>query len=127
MSRPRRPSIAAVMEAAGEDPTGVPDAVVVPAPRWLARRWAGRIAAMTLPGRIVVAPDRYPAFVAGEDPELLRHEVEHLRQWHRDGILRFLVRYLADYGSARMAGMPHHAAYRAIRYEVAARARELPE
>jgi len=99
-------------------------AVVVPAPRWLERIWGGAVGGMALPGRILLRADLYERAVAGELPELLRHEATHLRQWRRLGPARFLLDYLRDYLSARMVGMSHDTAYRAIRFEREARAAE---
>lgn len=57
-----------------------------------------------------------------EDPRLLRHEEEHVRQWRELGYVRFLRQYLGAYVRWRRAGFGHHAAYRLIPLEVAAEA-----
>lgn len=51
---------------------------------------------------------------------LLRHELVHVRQWRRYGLVGFAVRYLADYLRWRLRGRGHSAAYRRIRFEVEA-------
>jgi Domain of unknown function (DUF4157) len=61
---------------------------------------------------------------------LLRHELEHVRQWREQGVVGFLRRYLGAYVLWRLRGYPHWGAYRRIPQEVEAewRARraELP-
>lgn len=51
---------------------------------------------------------------------LLNHEIEHVRQWRKYGVVEFLVRYLTAYVAGRMRGLPHWAAYRRIPFEVEA-------
>lgn len=51
---------------------------------------------------------------------LLRHELEHVRQWREQGVLGFLVRYLGAYVRWRLRGYPHWAAYRRIPQEIEA-------
>ena len=48
---------------------------------------------------------------------LYAHELEHVAQYARDGFVRFLVRYVADYVHGRRQGLTHDAAYAAIPYE----------
>lgn len=59
-----------------------------------------------------------PAAVA--DARLLRHELEHVKQWRRYGFVGFLVRYLRPYFRWRLRGYPHWGAYRRIPFEVEA-------
>lgn len=54
------------------------------------------------------------------DEHLLRHELEHVRQWQRLGGCGFLRRYLLGYLSGRLRGYGHWAAYRRIPLEVEA-------
>jgi hypothetical protein len=54
------------------------------------------------------------------DERLLRHELEHVRQWRKHGIGGFLIRYLRPYIRWRLRGYPHWAAYRRIPFEVEA-------
>lgn len=51
---------------------------------------------------------------------LLRHELEHVRQWREQGVLGFLRRYLGAYLRQRLRGLPHWAAYRRIPHEIEA-------
>ena len=51
---------------------------------------------------------------------LLRHELEHVRQWREQGLVGFLRRYLGAYVRERMRGLPHWAAYRRIPHEIEA-------
>jgi hypothetical protein len=100
--------------------TGIPDAVQLPpGVRVVRGRWIPRLggllaggrrsaAAVTLGSTIVVHPD----VVVSE--QLLRHELEHVRQWRAEG-WRFPLRYAWQY--ARRG-------YRANPYEVTAREAE---
>jgi hypothetical protein len=54
------------------------------------------------------------------DERLLRHELQHVRQWHRYGVFGFLRRYLGGYLRWRAYGYGHWAAYRRIPFEVEA-------
>jgi Domain of unknown function (DUF4157) len=51
---------------------------------------------------------------------LLRHELEHVRQWREQGVAGFLRRYLWAYARWRVRGYPHRAAYRRIPQEIEA-------
>lgn len=51
---------------------------------------------------------------------LLRHELVHVEQWRRLGVLRFLRRYLGSYVRWRLRGHAHLPAYRRIPLEVEA-------
>jgi hypothetical protein len=51
---------------------------------------------------------------------LLRHELEHVRQWHELGVAGFSVRYLGAYLGWRARRYPHWAAYRRVPFEVEA-------
>lgn len=75
------------------------------------------IAAMTL-GRFVL-------ICRGNEHRvgLIAHELVHVEQWRRLGVVRFLVQYLGDYLHGRRAGLDHWAAYRALRLEEEARLR----
>ena len=57
---------------------------------------------------------------AADDPRLLRHEEEHVRQWRRLGVVGFLRAYLGSYLSWRRLGYGHLAAYRLIPLEIEA-------
>ena len=87
----------------------------------MSRSWRGDVAAMTLPWGIYVRRD-----VLGDDPyslvRLLEHELVHVSQWQRLGMVGFLKRYLSDYLAGRRMGLNHHEAYLAISLEKEARA-----
>jgi hypothetical protein len=57
---------------------------------------------------------------AVDDEHLLRHELEHVRQWREHGAFGFLVRYLAPYARWRLRGYRHWGAYRRIPFEIEA-------
>ena len=57
---------------------------------------------------------------AAARPGLIRHEEEHVRQWHELGPMRFLRRYLGSYLASRWRGYGHKAAYRLIPLEIEA-------
>jgi hypothetical protein len=95
--------------------------VVLGFPFWLRPLlWRG-VAAITLGSRIYLA-------AALVDPrrieQVLAHELVHVGQVRRDGLLRFLFVYVRDYTRNRRSGMPPAAAYRAIPYEIEAWAAE---
>ena len=73
-------------------------------------------AAITI-GSVVSVRRRY-----ADDPHLLRHEAEHVRQWRELGKMRFLRQYLGSYFHLRRQGFGHQAAYRLIPLEVEAEA-----
>lgn len=51
---------------------------------------------------------------------LLRHELVHVRQWRRHGVIGFASRYIADYLRHRLRGYGHWGAYRHIGFEIEA-------
>ena len=53
-------------------------------------------------------------------PYLLRHELVHVRQWKRFGIIGFGVRYLGPYALWRLRGKDHRGAYLRIPLEIEA-------
>lgn len=57
---------------------------------------------------------------AAANQRLLRHELEHVHQWRRLGVVGFLGRYLGAYLLWRVRGHPHWAAYRRIPLEIEA-------
>ena len=73
-------------------------------------------AAITI-GSVVSVRRRY-----ADDPRLLRHEEEHVRQWRELGMVTFLRQYLGAYVHWRRQGFGHQAAYRLIPLEVEAEA-----
>ena len=78
-------------------------------------RFAAPGANATTLGRFVFVRER-----ALGSERLLRHELVHVRQWHRLGIVGFLVRYLGTYFRWRVRRYPHKAAYRRIPLEIEA-------
>ena len=83
---------------------------------WL---WVGgpvpKGAAATTVGSLVIVRRRH-----AEDRHLLDHELQHVAQWRRFGLVGFLVRYLRGYLRGRLQRYPHWAAYRRIPFEVEA-------
>ena len=53
-------------------------------------------------------------------PRLMRHELEHVAQYRRHGIVGFLTRYAWHYVGGRARGYGHWSAYRRIPFEAAA-------
>ncbi len=91
-----------------------------------ARPWFERIVlrgveAIALPYVVYVRPRTYTR-PRGEIARLVIHEVIHVNQWREEGYLRFAWRYVRDYVQGRLDGRSHREAYRAIGYEVEARA-----
>jgi hypothetical protein len=75
---------------------------------------------MTLPWAIYVKP----GVLAGDRRvlgSLVFHELVHVRQWRDLGVVRFSLRYLAEYLRGRRAGLTHQEAYLAISLEEEAR------
>lgn len=55
-----------------------------------------------------------------DSPYLIRHELVHVRQWRRYGVLGFLTRYLGTYAKGRLRGYAHRNAYKRIPFEIEA-------
>lgn len=53
-------------------------------------------------------------------PYLLRHELVHVRQWKRFGVVGFSARYLCSYLAWRLRGKNHRNAYLRIPLEIEA-------
>lgn len=53
-------------------------------------------------------------------PYLLRHEVVHVRQWRRHGVVGFVVRYAGSYAVWRLRRKGHRGAYLRIPLEIEA-------
>ena len=80
-------------------------------------------AAIAFPAIVYVATGVFnPSSPAGL--ALIAHELEHVAQWRRHGRLPFLVLYLTAYIRGRCRRLPPWEAYRAIGFEVEARAKE---
>lgn len=82
---------------------------------WLVVGLAAPGAAATTIGSVIFMKGR-----AVGNERLLRHELEHVRQWHEQGFVGFLLRYLGSYLRWRLRRYPHWAAYRRIPFEAAA-------
>lgn len=52
--------------------------------------------------------------------KIIAHELVHVRQYYELGMVRFLFRYLIDYGRALRKHRRHRAAYYAISFEAQA-------
>ncbi len=92
-------------------------------PFWLRPFLLSGVLAITLGRRIYLAPGltaRGEAAVA----RIVAHELVHVAQVARLGLLRFLTRYLLEYVRLRRSGLAHFAAYRAVSFETEAFARE---
>jgi hypothetical protein len=93
------------------------------APDWMRSLWIGPVNAMALPRTIYVTDELFDRIITGNARSLLAHESVHIEQWKRHGRFGFLGPYLADYVRNRLRGLPHTAAYRAIRFEKEASSR----
>ena len=68
---------------------------------------------VTLGSLVIVRPGRATSY-------LLRHELVHVRQWRRYGVLGFSARYVGSYLLWRLRGKGHRGAYLRIPLEVEA-------
>lgn len=95
------------------------------APSWFMRMWATGIVAVALPWGIYFTPAMMDRYETGAEPgrvgQLLVHELTHMEQLERLGVVRHAVQYVWDYLRGRMARKGHWDSYRAIRLEVEAR------
>ena len=90
-------------------------------------RWVTRLAGadgLVLGRRVFLSPTAWMLVQNGSRRalELLEHELVHVEQYRRLGLVGFLGRYLRDYFAGRLRGLDHLAAYRAISLEREARA-----
>lgn len=93
---------------------------LAPIPRWLRPFLSRSVIAITLGRRIYVA-----AAVADDALEaLVRHELVHVGQIARLGLIRFYWRYINEYITLRRRGLPAAEAYERISFEVEAFAAE---
>jgi hypothetical protein len=88
---------------------------------WFERFVLRRVEAIALPYVVYVRRRSYTR-PRHQITSLIIHEVVHVSQWREEGYFRFARRYLGDYLRGRLRGMSHGDAYRAIGYEVEARA-----
>ena len=102
----------------------VPDARLrVGYPRWLSPFLQKGVIAITL-GRRVYLSERLLQRSEEELLRILRHELAHVAQVRRLGLLRFLYRYAREYVAARRRGVASFDAYEQISFEREARAAE---
>jgi hypothetical protein len=89
-------------------------------PWWLRPFLMGGVVGITLGRRIYLARD-----VSTEQLErFLRHELVHVRQIRRLGLVGFYARYIAEYLGHRRRGLSSAEAYRRISFEMEALAAE---
>ena len=76
------------------------------------------------PGAHGMTVGRHVMLLRGHEDRavLIAHELVHVRQYAERGLLRFLARYLRDYGGNLVRLRNHREAYLAIPTEVEARA-----
>ncbi len=89
-------------------------------PRWMRLLLPRNVVAITLGRRIWIAGELTDA----QREVVLRHEMVHVVQMARLGLVVFLARYLGEYLRNRLRGMGHDGAYRAISFEIEAFAAE---
>lgn len=94
--------------------------IVLGYPWWLRPFLARDVVAITLGRRIYIGSNLAPAAFE----RLMRHELAHVRQMERLGLLRFLWRYVLEFlrNFARLRNA--FAAYQTISFEVEARRAE---
>lgn len=95
------------------------------APAWFRMLWAKGIVAVCMPWSIYVHPEIMERFERGDRVDsiatLMAHELTHLEQYRRLGLIRHTIRYVGDYLLGRRRGLRHWDAYRAIGLEREAR------
>jgi hypothetical protein len=90
-------------------------------PWWLRPFLLSGVAAITLGRRIYI-----DATVSAKQRErFIRHELMHVAQIGRLGLIRFYWQYLAEYFRHRRRGLPPAEAYRNISFEMEAAAAEV--
>jgi hypothetical protein len=82
-------------------------------PRWLRPFLFNDVIAITL-GRRVYLSETLEGLAR---ERILAHELVHVAQIERVGLVRFYVRYLREYLGNRLEGMPASEAYRRISFE----------
>ncbi|MCU1348805.1 MAG: hypothetical protein JWO56_1835 [Acidobacteria bacterium] len=92
-------------------------------PAWLRPFLMRDVVGITL-GRGIYLSPRMLDRPREEVERLVRHELAHVRQVARLGLLRFLWRYAAEWIRNRRKGMPAAQAYSEISFEIEATAAE---
>jgi hypothetical protein len=95
-------------------------AKIRPIPPWLRPFLSKGVLAITLGRRVYIAAN----VAEGEVEQLVRHELVHVGQIARLGILRFYWRYVFEYITLRRRGFSSADAYQRISFEVEAFAAE---
>ena len=91
-------------------------------PWWLRPFLQRSVIAITLGRRVYVS-----ARVTGDELQrLLRHELTHVAQINRLGVIRFYWRYVGEYIALRRSGLKAFEAYRRVSFEQEAAAAEEP-
>jgi len=90
---------------------------LVPMPPIVEKALGPRVQAIAILRTVMVNSTLFDRVIAGDEPELLAHELIHVAQWEDDGVGTFLWRYLQDYTRLRLLGASHDAAHRGIGYE----------
>ena len=91
---------------------------------WWLRPWLSRgVIAITLGRRIYLSP-KLETRSSDYLDRLLRHELAHVKQVTRHGLILFLVRYVAEFLRLLWRYRSFNAAYSNISFEVEARAAE---
>lgn len=91
---------------------------------WWLRPWMSRnVIAITLGRRIYLSSAAATRSIDYLD-RLLKHELAHVRQVRRHGLIAFLIRYVAEFLRHLWRTRSFDAAYRDISFEVEARAAE---
>lgn len=90
------------------------------------RTWAKGIRAVTTPWAVYFHPEVMDRYARGEDLEkiglLMVHELMHVEQLARLGVVPHSTQYVRDYLRGRLSGASHWDAYRDIALETEARA-----
>lgn len=64
-------------------------------------------------------------YINSNPPQVLRkHELKHVDQYEKRGIVKFLFLYIAEYCVGRFRGLNHQQAYLNISFEIEARKAE---
>lgn len=95
------------------------------APAWFRALWAKGIVAVAMPWAVYFTPAMMDRYESGAEPHrvgrLLVHELAHIEQVRRLGIVRHAFQYIGDYVRGRLRRRGHWESYRGIRLEVEAR------
>jgi hypothetical protein len=92
-------------------------------PWWLRPFLASDVIAITL-GRTIYLSGKATARSSDYLSRLVRHELAHVQQVNRHGLIPFLVRYVAEFLRLLARERSVNTAYRNISFEVEARAAE---